>query len=156
MNQGIHFVDMMRYLGGEVEEVVSMLGTQARDMECEDTGSALLRFESGALGNIFVTMAGPSDLEGSVTVIGQNGMVKLGGVAMNKVEYWKFAEPVEDKEKRFGEFYVEIDSVYGAGHQGVYHQVAYSLSGEVHFPLGLADARRSVETVLDIYTSCSS
>lgn len=38
-------------------DAVSMLGIQTPDMECEDTGSALLRFENGALGNIFVTTA---------------------------------------------------------------------------------------------------
>ncbi|MGA0333070.1 MAG: Gfo/Idh/MocA family protein, partial [Kiritimatiellia bacterium] len=64
MNQGIHFIDAMRFLCGEVVEVKSMLGTLARSMESEDSGSALLRFENGTLGNIFVTMLGRSDREG--------------------------------------------------------------------------------------------
>jgi len=124
MNQGIHFVDAMRYLGGEIVEVKSMLGTLARDIECEDTGSALFRFENGALGNIFVTMLGPSDQEGSLTVIGKNGTVRLGGPCMNTIDQWDFQEPDPAMDANAHDADYHTNSVYGVGHRAFYRQLA--------------------------------
>ena len=143
-NQGIHFVDAMRFLGGEVTEVQSMLGRQARDLECEDTGSALFRFENGAMGNIFVTMTGTQTAEGSITLIGETGMVKIGGEAMNHVDLWEFNEPDPDQDDLVEGTQVEIDSVYGSGHKAVYQHIVHDLTGVGSYPITAQDAAQSV------------
>lgn len=146
-NQGIHFVDAMRYLGGEVVEVKSMLGTLARDMECEDTGSALFRFENGALGNIFVTMVGISTMEGSITVIGEHGQVKVGGGAMNRIDVWEFQAADPEQDDKVEGSRVEIDSVYGSGHEAVYLRVVDDLNRVAEYPITPQHAKGSVEMV---------
>ena len=91
MNQASHYVDLIQWLMGPVESVMAKTATLARRIETEDTGVAILKFRNGALGSIEVTMlAYPRNLEGSITVLGEKGSVKIGGTAVNKVEYWQF------------------------------------------------------------------
>ena len=52
MNQGIHYVDLLRWCMGPVAEVSAMCATQAHEMEAEDVALAVLRFASGAVGTI--------------------------------------------------------------------------------------------------------
>jgi len=151
MNQGIHFVDMMRYLGGEIEEVVPMLGHQQRDIESEDCGSVLFRFENGALGNSFVTMLGASDVEGSVTIIGEKGMATLGGVAMNTIEAWEFDTPHPEQDEKAASPQTGIQSVYGNGHQAAYHKVVQHLREGQPYPITPTDAKKTVELIVRCY-----
>jgi UDP-N-acetyl-2-amino-2-deoxyglucuronate dehydrogenase len=153
MNQGIHFVDAMCYLCGDVSEVKSMLGTLARDMECEDTGSALLRFENGALGNIFVTMLGQTDQEGSLTVIGEKGTVKIGGTALNTIEQWNFQHEDAEMDAKAKDADYITKSVYGFGHSLYYHQVADHLQHDTQRPTEAQDSLRTLKAILDIYAS---
>ncbi|HEX2718191.1 MAG TPA: Gfo/Idh/MocA family oxidoreductase, partial [Gemmatimonadaceae bacterium] len=93
MNQASHYVDLIQWLIGPVESVVAKTATLARRIEAEDTGIAALKFRSGALGTIEVTMLTyPKNLEGSITILGEKGSVKIGGTAVNKVETWQFAD----------------------------------------------------------------
>src|SRR5687768_10582381 len=89
MNQASHYVDLIQWLVGPVESVIAKTATLARRIETEDTGVAVLKFRSGALGTIEVTMLTyPRNLEGSITILGERGTVKIGGTAVNKVEHW--------------------------------------------------------------------
>ncbi|HHW60663.1 MAG TPA: Gfo/Idh/MocA family oxidoreductase, partial [Syntrophomonadaceae bacterium] len=93
MNQASHYVDMVQWFGGPIEEVKSFTATLARNIEAEDTGSAIIRFQSGAIGSINVTMLTyPKNLEGSITILGEKGTVRVGGKAMNQIEKWEFAD----------------------------------------------------------------
>jgi len=122
MNQGIHFVDAMRYLGGEITEVKSTLATLDRDIECEDIGSALFRFESGALGNIFCTTLGRYDQEGSLMILGEKGQIKLGGGCLNKIDIWDFDDPDPEMDAKATDADYQSQSVYGFGHAAFYRQ----------------------------------
>lgn len=65
-----------------------MTATLARDIEVEDTAVMNVRWRSGALDSMNVTMLTyPKNLEGSITVIGEKGTVKIGGLAVNEVEH---------------------------------------------------------------------
>ena len=97
MNQASHYVDLMQWLVGPVESVMAKTATQARRIEAEDSGVAVLKFRSGALGVIEVTMLTyPRNLEGSITILGEKGSVKIGGTAVNRVEHWAFADYDDD------------------------------------------------------------
>jgi len=151
MNQGIHFVDAMRHIGGEIVEVSAMLGTLSRQMECEDIGSALFRFQSGALGNIFVTMLGDKDREGSLTVLGEHGCVKIGGVALNTIETWDFAEadPEQDALARDADYHTA--SVYGNGHKAFYREVLNHLHHNAPLTATPRDALKTLELLCGVY-----
>ena len=80
MNQASHYVDLLDWLVGPVECVHAFTATLARRIEVEDTGVANVRWRSGALGSINVTMLTyPKNLEGSITIIGERGTVRVGG-----------------------------------------------------------------------------
>jgi UDP-N-acetyl-2-amino-2-deoxyglucuronate dehydrogenase len=89
MNQASHYVDLLDWLIGPVESVQAYTATLARDIEVEDTGVMSIKWRSGALGSMNVTMLTyPKNLEGSITIIGENGTVRVGGVAVNEIQHW--------------------------------------------------------------------
>ncbi|WFB36426.1 Gfo/Idh/MocA family oxidoreductase [Kiritimatiellota bacterium B12222] len=151
LNQGIHFVDAMRHLGGEIIDVKPMIATLARDIESEDTGSALFRYESGALGNIFVTMLGRKDEEGSLTILGEKGRVTIGGSAMNKIEIWDFDDQNESQDTLAQNADYHTQSVYGFGHQFYYQQVAAYLNKKGPQPTSGPDGIKSLSLIRKIY-----
>ena len=86
MNQASHYVDFIEGLFGPVEEVHCMSST-TREIEVEDTAVLNIKWCNGALGSMSVTLLTyPSNLEGSVTVIGEKGTVKISGQAANQIE----------------------------------------------------------------------
>jgi len=98
-NQASHHIDMLTWFMGSVESVQAMISTRLVTIECEDTGAALFRFSSGALGIIEATTAArPKDLEGSISILGEKGSVVIGGFYMNKLETWEFTDhqPIDD------------------------------------------------------------
>lgn len=153
MNQASHYVDLMQWLVGPVESVIAKTATLARKIEAEDTGIAVLRFRSGALGCIEVTMLTyPKNLEGSITILGEKGTAKIGGTAVNKVEHWEFADADAD------DALVEASntnpaSVYGFGHEGYYRNVLSVLRGEAVADTDGRGGRKSLELILGIYQS---
>jgi predicted dehydrogenase len=91
MNQASHHIDMLTWFMGDVESVSAVGGTRLVDIECEDTGAAILRFTSGAIGIIEATTATrPKDLEGSISILGEKGSVVIGGFFMNELTTWEF------------------------------------------------------------------
>jgi UDP-N-acetyl-2-amino-2-deoxyglucuronate dehydrogenase len=151
LNQGIHYVDAMRFLMGDVVEVKSMIGTLARRMESEDTGSALLRFKNGVLGNIFVTMLGRKDQEGSLTILAEKGTVRIGGVALNTIEQWEFDGPDPEQDALAHDATYHTASVYGNGHKAFYLQLADHMQHNGPMTTGGADGRRSLAVIRAIY-----
>ena len=156
MNQASHYVDLIQWIMGPVESVIAKTATLARRIETEDTGIAILKFRSGALGAIEVTMlAYPRNLEGSLTILGEKGSAKIGGTAVNKIEHWEFAEPDED-DKLIEAANTNPPNVYGLGHQGYYRNVLSVLRGEAKPDTDGRAGRKSLELILGIYESAKT
>lgn len=155
MNQASHYIDMVQWLVGPVESVSAKTATLARRIETEDSGVAILRFRSGALGTIEVTMLTyPRNLEGSVTVLGERGSVKIGGTALNRIEHWEFAEyDDDDREAESQRMASNPLSVYGSGHKAYYDNVVKVLRGEASPGTDGREGRKSLELILGIYES---
>ncbi|MFI5242632.1 MAG: Gfo/Idh/MocA family protein [Gemmatimonadales bacterium] len=158
MNQASHYVDMIQWLVGQVETVTAKTATLARRIESEDTGVAILRFRNGALGTIEVTMlAYPRNMEGSITVIGEKGTVKVGGTALNRIEHWEFSEYDDiDREAELLRAAPNPLSVYGSGHRPYYDNVVSVLRGEAAAGTDGREGRTSLELILAIYESARS
>ena len=153
MNQASHYVDLVQWLVGPVESVVAKTATLARRIEAEDTGAAILKFRSGALGVLEVTMLTyPRNLEGSITLLGERGTVRIGGTAVNKVEHWDFAD-YDDDDKLVDSTATNPPSVYGFGHEGYYRNVLAVLRGEAQPDTDGRSGRKSLELILGIYES---
>ncbi|MGK2961454.1 MAG: Gfo/Idh/MocA family protein [Gemmatimonadaceae bacterium] len=156
MNQASHYVDLIQWLMGPVESVMAKTATLARRIETEDTGVAVMRFRSGALGVIEVTMLTyPKNLEGSITLLGEKGTAKIGGTAVNKVEHWEFAEPLDD-DARIRAMDSNPPNVYGYGHEGYYRNVLAVLRGDAVPETDGRAGRKSLELILGIYESAKT
>ncbi len=153
MNQASHYVDLVQWLMGPVESVVAKTATLARRIEAEDSGAAVMRFRSGALGVMDVTMLTfPRNLEGSITLLGEKGTVKIGGTAVNRVETWQFAD-YDDDDKLVEQASTNPPTVYGFGHEAYYHNVLAVLRGEAPPETDGRAGRKSLELILGIYES---
>jgi UDP-N-acetyl-2-amino-2-deoxyglucuronate dehydrogenase len=153
MNQASHYVDMIQWLVGPVDSISAKTATLARRIESEDSGVAILRFRNGAIGTIEVTMLTyPRNLEGSITIMGEKGTVKIGGTALNRIEHWEFAEADED-DREAEELRAAPNplSVYGSGHQPYYQNVLQVLRGVALPGTDGREGRRSLELILGIY-----
>lgn len=153
MNQASHYVDLIQWLVGSVESVIAMTATLARKIETEDTGIAALKFRNGALGTIEVTMLTyPRNMEGSVTILGEKGTVKIGGTAVNQIEHWSFAE-YDDDDKLVDSVNTSPPNVYGFGHEVYYRNVLEVLRGNAQPDTDGRAGRKSLELILGIYES---
>ena len=156
MNQASHYVDLIQWLIGPVESVMAKTATLARHIETEDTGVAVLRFRSGALGVIEVTMLTyPKNLEGSITILGEKGSVQVGGTAVNRVEHWTFAD-YDDDDKLVESASTNPPTVYGFGHEGYYRNVLAVLRGQAKAETDGRAGRKSLELILGIYESAKT
>ncbi len=153
MNQASHYVDLLEWMIGPIESVQAYTGTLGRDIEVEDSGVLNLRWRSGALGSMNVTMLTyPRNLEGSITVLGEKGTVRVGGIAVNKIEHWEFAEPDEHDASVEAASY-ETSSVYGFGHPLYYHNVIRVLRGEAEPETDGREGLKSLEVLIAAYLS---
>lgn len=153
MNQASHYVDLVDWLIGPVESVQAYTGTLARNIEVEDTGVASIKWRSGALGSMNVTMLTyPKNLEGSITIIGEKGTVRVGGLAVNEIQHWEFADADSDDERVKSASY-ETTSVYGFGHPLYYKNVIDVLRGEAEPETDGREGLRSLEVLIATYLS---
>ncbi len=156
MNQASHYVDLIQWLVGPVESVMAQTATMARRIEAEDSGVAILKFRSGALAAIEVTMLTyPRNIEGSITILGEKGTVKIGGTAVNKVEHWIFAD-YDDDDKLIEQSNTNPASVYGFGHLPYYRNVVDALRGAARPDTDGRAGRKSLEIILGIYESAKT
>jgi UDP-N-acetyl-2-amino-2-deoxyglucuronate dehydrogenase len=153
MNQASHYVDLLDWLIGPVESVMAYTGTLARRIEVEDTGVAALKWRNGAMGTINVTMLTyPKNLEGSITVLGEHGSVRIGGVAVNEIQHWAFAteDPMDSRVKDAS---YQTTSVYGFGHTLYYDNVIRTLRGEAEPETDGREGLKSLELLVAMYLS---
>lgn len=156
MNQASHYVDLVQWFMGPVESVMAKTATMARRIEAEDSGAAVLKFRNGAIGVLEVTMLTfPKNLEGSITLLGERGTVKIGGTAVNRIEHWQFAD-YDDDDKLVESANTNPTSVYGFGHEPYYRNVLKVLRGQAAPETDGRAGRKSLELILGIYESAKT
>ena len=153
-NQASHHVDMLEWMLGEVDSVSAMSRTALVDIEAEDTAVVILRFTNGALGIIEATTATrPKDLEGSLSILGENGTVEVGGFAMNQMKTWRFVDEQPEDTEVMTKYSVNPPSVYGFGHQAYYEHVIDCIKNNKQQLVDGLEGRRSLELISAIYES---
>jgi predicted dehydrogenase len=139
---------------GEVESVFAKSATALVKIEAEDTAVVTLKFKNGALGIIEATTAvRPKDLEGSLSIIGEGGVVEIGGFAVNKMEVWNFVSPAAGDELVLEKYSVNPPNVYGFGHQAYYEHVVDCIKNNQHHLIDGMVGRKSLELINAIYES---
>jgi len=152
MNQASHYVDLLDWIIGPIDKVQAMMST-TRDIEVEDTGVLNVRWRNGALGSMSVTMLTyPKNIEGSITILGEKGTVRVGGVAVNDIQYWEFDES-KDYDNKVKEANYQTTSVYGFGHPLYYNNVIEVLHGEAEPETDGREGLKSLEVLIAAYLS---
>jgi UDP-N-acetyl-2-amino-2-deoxyglucuronate dehydrogenase len=148
-NQGIHHIDLLRHLGGEVSRVCSVHRTLGADIEVEDTATASIAFENGAIGCLEITTAArPIDYEASISLVCENGLAQIGGIAVNELQVYT-PEPAacaENSEDFSG-------NVYGNGHAKIYGQIVESLNDEARYPVTYQDTLATIRLLNSFYVA---
>ena len=155
-NQASHHVDLLQWMMGPVESVQAYCATRLVDIETEDTGVAIFKFVSGALGIVEATTATrPKDLEGSLSILGEKGSVVIGGFAVNRIETWNFTEPGPGDEL-IPESSTNPPTVYGFGHHEFYKDVVDCITTARRPMLDGMEGRKSLELITALYEAAFS
>jgi UDP-N-acetyl-2-amino-2-deoxyglucuronate dehydrogenase len=152
MNQASHYVDLLDWLIGPIDKIQAMMST-TRNIEVEDTGVLNIKWRNGALGSMSVTMlTHPKNLEGSVTILGEKGTVRIGGVAVNDIQHWEFDKP-KDYDQEVKKANYQTTSVYGFGHPLYYNNVVEVLRGNAEPETDGREGLKSLEIIIAAYLS---
>jgi UDP-N-acetyl-2-amino-2-deoxyglucuronate dehydrogenase len=153
MNQASHYIDLLNWIVGPVESVMAYTATQARNIEAEDSGVAAIQWRSGAMGTLNVSMLTyPQNLEGSITILGEKGTARIGGVAVNEIQEWQFEQALPEDEQIKAASYTTT-SVYGFGHPLYYANVIDSLRGQAEPETDGRSGLKSLELLVAMYRS---
>jgi UDP-N-acetyl-2-amino-2-deoxyglucuronate dehydrogenase len=146
-NQGIHHIDLLRQLGGEVSRVCSIHKTLGAEIEVEDTAVAIIEFENGAIGTLEVTTAArPDDYEASLSLVCENGLAQIGGIAVNELQVYTPdpAACTKNSEDFSG-------NVYGHGHVKIYEEIVAFFKNDQKFPVSYEDTLATIQLLNSFY-----
>lgn len=147
-NQGIHFLDLLRYLCGEVKRVHAKLGTFGVKIEAEDTGVAILEFENNALGIIeIMTSARPDDFEASISCVCEKGLAVISGVATNNLQVFT---PDPSQTITASEAF---PTTYGLGHNRIMQGVIDALMLKAKPAVDFEDGLQTIKLLHALYKS---
>lgn len=157
-NQCIHGIDLLRWMMGEhIDSIYAVTKRQFHDyIECEDLGTAIIKFSNGAVGTVEGTVnVYPQNLEETLYIFGQTGTVKIGGKSTNNIDVWNFADETKEDEKNKG-LEEKTSNVYGNGHISLYADVIDAIENDRPVYINAIEGRNAVETVLAIYESAAT
>ncbi|MCM8711280.1 Gfo/Idh/MocA family oxidoreductase [Clostridium sp. SYSU_GA19001] len=155
MNQCIHNIDLLQWMmGGEVDTVFSMSDTFIRNIEAEDFGAILIRFKNGSIGIVEGSACVfPKNLEETLSIFGEKGTVCIGGLAVNKIETWRFEDNVENEEEILSNQEGDPDTVYGFGHAPLFKDMINAVKENREPLINGEEGKKSVSIILAAYKS---
>lgn len=153
-----HFIDLLVWLCGDVVDASGWVETKTHDIEIEDCGVASLRFSRGAIGSLlWTTSAYNKNAEGSITIVGERGTVKIGGQYLNRIEYWDvegFPLPGDiewvDQPNSYGKYQGS-----SSNHDKVLRDVVRRVRREDFRVVSGEEGRKTVRAIELIYERCS-
>ena len=154
--QASHHLDLLQWFMGPIERLQCQIATRLLNIEVEDTAAALFRFRSGALGVFEATTATrPSDLEASLSLLGERGSVILGGNAVNRVEHWQFDPALPEDDQVRAEASQEVPNIYGHGHADYLADIVRSILDDRPGLVEGAEGRKNVMILAALYESAA-
>lgn len=158
MNQSIHNIDILRWMmGDDIDEVFAYTDQLEHPyLEAEDLGIALVKFKNGSYGVIEgTTNIVQKNLEETLYIFGEKGLIKAAGKSDNIIEEWRFDDHLDDPEEVKTQFSENPPNVYGFGHTPLYEDVIDAIqTGRPPLVDGEA-GKRAMELVLAIYKSAA-
>lgn len=150
-----HFIDLLYWLIGDIKEVEAYVGNFAHQgiIDFEDTGAIILKFYNGAIGTInFTVNSFQKNMEGSLTIFGENGTVKIGGQYINELEYqnikdYKIENLAEgNKPNNYGNYLGSMSN-----HDFVYKNLIDVLQNNASISTNAFEGLKTVEIIDKIY-----
>jgi UDP-N-acetyl-2-amino-2-deoxyglucuronate dehydrogenase len=153
-NQAIHHIDLLQWLVGDVKDVYCKSSTVSAPIEAEDTAAGILNFKNGALGIVEATTAcRPSNLEGSISIMGTKGTVIVGGFSADKILEWQFLNSKKSDQKIIASSQ-KVKNLYASSHIEFYKFVDEILkSGKKKNFLNAQEAIKSLRIVTALVKS---
>jgi UDP-N-acetyl-2-amino-2-deoxyglucuronate dehydrogenase len=152
-----HFIDLLYWFIGDVAEVKSILTNYAHNeiIEFEDTGMVVMKFKNGVTGTLNYTVNSyGKNMEGSITIFGEKGTVKVGGQYLNKIEYQNIEnhkiENISESNSanEYGNYQGSMSN-----HEKIYENIINFLQGREAMYINSEDGMKTVEIIEKIYKS---
>jgi len=155
MNQCIHNIDLLQWmLGGEVDTIYSQCDTFVRDIEAEDFGAIMIRFKNGSIGIVEGSACVyPKNLEETLSVFGEKGTVCIGGLAVNKIETWRFENELDKEKDILKQQEEDPDSVYGFGHTPLFEDMINAIEENREPLISGEEGKKGMAIILAAYKS---
>jgi len=150
---GSHFIDMLIWILGEVEIVktVHLENNCKKYIEIEDYGSSVIKFKNGVIGSLqWTTSVAEQNYEGSITLFGEKGTIKIGGKYLNELTYLNTQfDFLEEKPNQYSSY-----QGTSANHNVVFEKIIdcfISKQGKSELVDGV-EASKSILLIDQIYT----
>lgn len=155
MNQCIHNIDLLQWmLGGEIDSVYAQCDTFIRDIEAEDFGAIMIRFKNGAIGIVEGSACVfPKNLKETLDIFGEKGTACIGGLAVNKIEAWRFGDNLDNEEEILKAQEGDPDSVYGFGHTPLFKDMIDSINNDREPLINGEEGIKGMAIILAAYKS---
>jgi predicted dehydrogenase len=152
-----HFIDLLYWMFGDVRSAKGIGKNYAHDgiIEFEDTGVVIIEFYSGTIGTINYTVNSfGGNMEGSLTVFGEKGTVKIGGQYLNELEYQRI-DSYEIKNLAEGNKANNYGKYQGSmsNHDKVYENLIDVLENGSSISTNSFEGMKTVEIIDKIYSS---
>ena len=151
-----HFIDVLYWMFGEVKTIQAMLKNSAHQqvIDFEDNGVAIMEFENGILCSLHYTVnAFKKNMEGSLTVFGEKGTVKIGGQYLNEMEYMQVQDyilpdmPAGNPPNSYGHYEGSMSN-----HAEVYTHTIDTIQSAENKVTNSFESLKTVEIIERIYT----
>jgi len=152
--QAIHHIDILNWLLGPITKISSIVTKRANKLEAEDTMASVFQLKNGALGTIEATTASrPKDFHASLSIVGTRGHVKIGGVALNKIEIWEFEkESIKISNSIKKKYSKKVPNGYGLSHEKYLNICIHNLKNRHRVtPVNAEDAAKTQRLIHAIY-----
>ena len=156
--QAIHHLDALNWIFGPIDSVCATMANQINHLEAEDTMVAIIKFTNGALGTVEATTAArPSDIEASISIIGENGNATIGGLALNKIENWTFVKSKKEDHVIKHLHSTDVQNGYGNSHADLLRGTIKSLqAGLISSPVEGDTTIETIKLIHALYSSCEN
>ncbi len=147
-----HFLDLLVWWFGNIEEAKTIMDTLNHTIEIEDCGVSALRFESGVIGSLFwTTCVYNVNYEGSITIIGEKGTIKIGGKYLNEIEFWDVQSFPMPTQLEFDDRPNEYGSYQGSSsnHDKLIHSLVDQI---IHSRKGVVEGEEGIKSIQAIET----
>lgn len=153
MNQGIHTIDLLLNLMGDVKSVFGIMKTSVHNIEAEDIGAGILSFKNGATGTITASTALYPGHPERLEIYGEKGSILMEG---GKIAQWNVAEipaPESMKTKEVLSGAADPTSISHRNHKMVVQDMVDAIRENRKPMVDGAEARKAVNVITALYRS---